>query len=127
MNSKEKILEMVKDGTITVEQGIQLLNALEPNVNGTPQKPNLPKKSINERMIRILVDSEDGERVRVNLPMSLVKLGLDINNKLNVGGKSIDLNGIDLGQILSQIDDDLNGELITIDGKDGEKVRIIVD
>ncbi|KAF0226991.1 MAG: hypothetical protein FD133_573 [Erysipelotrichaceae bacterium] len=125
MNSKEKILEMVKDGTITVEQGIQLLNALEPN--GTPQKPNLPKKSINERMIRILVDSEDGERVRVNLPMSLVKLGLDINNKLNVGGKSIDLNGIDLGQILSQIDDDLNGELITIDGKDGEKVRIIVD
>lgn len=127
MNSKEKILEMVKDGTITVEQGIQLLNALEPNVNGAPQKPNLLKKSINERMIRILVDSEDGERVRVNLPMSLVKLGLDINNKLNVGGKSIDLNGIDLGQILSQIDDDLNGELITIDGKDGEKVRIIVD
>jgi len=125
MNSKEKILEMVKAGTITVEEGIQLLNALDPKE--PVQSPRAPRKAMNERMIRILVDSEDGERVRVNLPMSLVKLGLDINNKLNVGGKSIDLNGIDLNQILSQIDDDLNGELITIDGKDGEKVRIIVD
>jgi hypothetical protein len=125
MNSKEKILEMVKDGTITVEEGIQLLNALEPQT--TTQPLNTSKKPMNERMIRILVDSEDGERVRVNLPLSLVKMGIDINNKLNVGGKAIDLNGIDLSQILSQIDGDLNGELITIDGKDGEKVRIIVD
>jgi hypothetical protein len=125
MNSKEKILEMVKDGIITVEEGLKLLEALDPKA---PQQPTTPKKPVNERMIRILVDSEDGERVRVNLPMSLVKLGLDINNKLNVGGKSIDLNGIDLNQILSQIDTDLvDGELITVDGKDGEKVRIIVD
>lgn len=125
MNSKERILEMVKDGTITVEEGLRLLEALDPK--GTPKAPNGVKKAMNERMIRILVDSEDGERVRVNMPMSLIKMGIDINNKLNVGGKSIDLNGIDLGQILSQIDDELNGELITIDGKDGEKVRIIVD
>lgn len=125
MNSKERILEMVKDGTITVEEGLRLLEALDPK--GTPKAANGVKKAPNERMIRILVDSEDGERVRVNMPMSLIKMGIDINNKLNVGGKSIDLNGIDLGQILSQIDDELNGELITIDGKDGEKVRIIVD
>jgi hypothetical protein len=112
MNSKEKILEMVKDGIITVEEGLKLLEALDPKA---PQQPTTPKKPVNERMIRILVDSEDGERVRVNLPMSLVKLGLDIN-------------GIDLNQILSQIDTDLvDGELITVDGKDGEKVRIIVD
>ena len=125
MNSKEKILEMVKEGTITVEEGLRLLEALEPKM---PQQPSMPKKPTNERMIRILVDSEDGERVRVNMPMSLVKLGLDINNKLNVGGKSIDLNGIDLNQILSQIDGNLvDGELITVDGKDGEKVRIILD
>ena len=126
MNSKEKILEMVKDGVITVEEGIRLLEALEPK-GAAPQAPNAPKKPLNERMIRILVDSEDGERVRVNMPMSLVKMGIDINNKLNVGGKAIDLNGIDLNQILAQIDGDLNGELITVDGKDGEKVRIILD
>lgn len=125
MNSKEKILEMVKAGTISVEEGIQLLNALEPKT--TTQTTDTQKKPISERMIRILVDSEDGERVRVNLPMSLVKLGIDINNKLNVGGKSIDLNGIDLNQILSQIDGDLDGELMTVDGKNGEKVRIIID
>jgi len=126
MNSKEKILEMVKDGVITVEEGIRLLEALDPK-GSAPQASTASKKPLNERMIRILVDSEDGERVRVNMPMSLVKLGIDINNKLNVGGKSIDLNGIDLNQILAQIDGDLNGELITVDGKDGETVRIILD
>jgi len=125
MNSKEKILEMVKDGIITVEEGIRLLDALEPKE--APKGANTVKKPVNERMIRILVDSEDGERVRVNMPMSLVKLGIDLNNKLNVGGKSIDLNGIDLNQILSQIDGELNGELITIDGKNGETVKIILD
>lgn len=125
MNSKEKILEMVKDGIITVEEGIRLLDALEPKE--APKAANTVKKPVNERMIRILVDSEDGERVRVNMPMSLVKLGIDLNNKLNVGGKSIDLNGIDLNQILSQIDGELNGELITIDGKNGETVKIILD
>ena len=126
MNSKERILQMVKDGIITVEEGLHLLEALDPKAN--PQTPNTPKKPVNERMIRILVDSEDGERVRVNMPMSLVKLGIDINNKLNVGGKSIDLGGVDLNAILAQIDSDLiDGELITVDGKDGEKVRIILD
>ncbi|MFQ8583586.1 MAG: SHOCT-like domain-containing protein [Holdemania massiliensis] len=29
MNSREKIMEMVKDGTLSVEEGLRLLDAIE--------------------------------------------------------------------------------------------------
>lgn len=122
MNTHEQILQMVKDGTITVEEGAKLLSAVDPQ----PTEVKPARKS-GERMIRVLVDSEDGDRVRVNLPMSLVKLGLDLSNQFNVNGKPIDLGGLDLNKLLATIDDDLNGEIATIDSANGDKVRIIVD
>jgi hypothetical protein len=122
MNTHEQILQMVKDGTISVEEGAKLLNAVDPQ---TPEAR--PARKSGERMIRVLVDSEDGDRVRVNLPMSLVKLGLDLSNQFNVNGKPIDLGGLDLNKLLATIDDDLNGEIATIDSANGDKVRIIVD
>jgi hypothetical protein len=122
MNTHEQILQMVKDGTITVEEGAKLLNAVDPQPTEVK-----PLRKSGERMIRVLVDSEDGDRVRVNLPMSLVKLGLDLNNQFNVNGKAIDLGGIDLNKLLATIDEDLNGEIATIDSANGDKVRIIVD
>ena len=122
MNTHEQILQMVKDGTLTVEEGAKLLGAVDPKATEVK-----PARKSGERMIRVLVDSEDGDRVRVNLPMSLVKLGLDLSNQFNVNGKTIDLGGLDLNKLLATIDDDLNGEIATIDSANGDKVRIIVD
>jgi hypothetical protein len=126
MNSKEQILEMVKEGTITVEEGLKLLAAMD---NTAPETGNYPKirKDNSKRMVRILVNSEKGDNVRVNIPLALVKVGLDIGSKMKVDGNPVDLKGIDFDAIVNMIDEGAVGELVTVDSENGDKVRIIVD
>lgn len=126
MNTKSQILEMVKEGTISVEEGVQLLSALDETKTNVNPTTNLSKKPLTKRMLRVDVDSKDG-KVKVNIPLSLAKIGLDISNQLNINGKQLDLKGIDLDEILSRIDDDASGEIVTVDTEDGEKVRVFID
>jgi hypothetical protein len=125
MNSKEQILEMVKEGTISVEEGLKLLTAMD----ASPVAGNYPKvKTENsKRMVRIVVNSEKGDNVRVNIPLALVKVGFDIGSKMKVDGNPIDLKGIDFEAIVAMIDEGAVGELVTVDSENGDKVRIFVD
>lgn len=124
MNTKEQILNMVKDGSISVEEGLELINALD----SKDQVVSAPKpKPLGKRMIRVVVDSKEGEKVRVNVPLSLAKIGLDLGSQLNIDGKSLNLKGIDLDKIIDQIDEDTHGELVTVDTEEGDHVRIFID
>ncbi len=124
MNSKEQILNMVKEGTISVEEGLELINALDSKTETvkTPQT-----KPLGKRMIRVVVDSKEGEKVRVNVPLSLAKIGLDLGSQLNIDGQKLNLQGIDLDKIIDQIDEDTHGELVTVDTEEGDHVRIFID
>lgn len=50
MNSREKIMEMVKDGTLSVEEGLRLLDAIEESENARRRRPN----RLNRRCVRDL-------------------------------------------------------------------------
>ena len=123
MNTKEQILTMVKEGSISIDEGLELINAIESKESvKEPQR-----KTLNKRLIRIVVDSKDGEKVRVNIPLSLAKIGLDLGSQLNIDGQKLNLQGIDLDKILDQIDEDTHGELLTVDSEKGDHVRIFID
>ena len=124
MNSKEQILEMVKEGTLSVEEGLKLLSAMETK---QPVSEVRPSVSNARRMIKILINSKDGDDVKVNIPFALVKVGLDIGSKMNVNGKQLDLQGVDLDSIMQMIDEGASGELVNVQSADGETVRIFVD
>lgn len=126
MNTKEQILQMVKDGTITVDEGVQLLTALEAKV---PEETEVITKRANpKRMLKIVVDS-DKDKVRVNIPLSLAKIGLKLgmSDAFNVNGKPLNLQGIDLDSIVSQLDEESQGEIATVETDDGETVRIFIE
>jgi flagellar basal body rod protein FlgG len=80
MNSKEQILQMVKEGTITVEDGIKLLEAL--GAQSAQTQSVQPVINVNpaggRKMLRVTVDSAKGDVVRINVPTSLVKAGLNL-------------------------------------------------
>ena len=124
MNSKEQILEMVKEGTLSVEEGLKLLSAMETKQPVSEVRPSI---SNARRMIKILINSKDGDDVKVNIPLALVKVGLDIGSKMNVNGKQLDLKGVDLDSIMQMIDEGASGELVNVQSADGETVRIFVD
>ena len=115
MNTKEQILQMVKDGDIDINEGVKLLEAL--GIVNNPTPTNAKSK------LRIVVDSADGDKVRINVPTSLLKAGVDIASKLNINGNPVDMKGIDMDMIMQAIEDGSSGEIVDIDTKDGDTVK----
>lgn len=125
MNTKEQILNMVKDGTISVEEGVELLSALD-SKSETVTAP-VQTKLNSKRMLRVDVDSKKGEKVKINVPLALAKLGIDLGTKMDINGSKLNMKGIDLDAIIDQIDENTHGELLTVDSEDGDHVRIFID
>jgi hypothetical protein len=58
-------------------------------VKETPQiVPPSERKPIDKMILKIIIDSNDGDKVRVNLPISLIKIMIDGGAKMpEVNGK----------------------------------------
>ena len=78
-------------------------------------------------MLRIVVDSEEGDRVRVNLPMALVKVAIETGIAMPQINGSEALKNIDFAQIFTLVENGAIGNLIEVDSADGDTVRIFVE
>ena len=100
----------------------------EPAVSFVPEDQ---RKDISKMMLRIVVNSSEGDKVRVNIPCSLAKLALDCgmdlpqvsgNDSLNSAFKSIDL-----GKILEMVEKGAVGNLVEVETHEGDVVNIFVE
>lgn len=92
--------------------------------------PAAQRKSLDELIMRIRVNSNDGDRVRVNLPMSLVKVGLELGmvTMPSTGGNADQLlQRVDLEKILAMVEQGLIGKLVEVESADGDVVEITVE
>lgn len=97
----------------------------------TPEVKYVPeekRKSFDDLMLRVKVDSDDGDKVRVNLPLPLVKVFMDAGmsmDSFNLGieGKKLDL---DWGKIMLMIESGVVGKLVEIESE-GNLVEIVVE
>lgn len=89
--------------------------------------PPEERKELKDMMLRIVVDSADGDHVRVNIPMALVQVALDMGMEMpQVSGNSA-LKSIDLGQIVELVRQGAIGYLMEVESSDGDIVRIYVE
>jgi len=84
-----------------------------------------------ERWLHVRVVSADanGESVRVNVPLELAEKILPAINKNQLhGGKvtigKLDADGVDFRALLEAVRTAKDGEFVTVNGKDGEDVRV---
>lgn len=85
------------------------------------------RKPMDQLMFRIIVDSSDGDKVRINLPITLIKTGLEIGmNMPQVNGKEA-LKGIDIEQLMTLVEQGVSGKLVEIDSGDGDHIEIYVE
>jgi len=85
--------------------------------------PVTERKNLTDMILRIVVNSADGEKVRVNIPMALVQVAIDTG--MNISGSGA-MKNIDWAQILSLVQSGVMGNLVEIeDGND--VVRIFVE
>ena len=89
--------------------------------------PPAERKDLKDMMLRVIVDSADGDRVRVNLPMALVEVAMEIGMEMpQINGQDA-LKGVDLNKVLRLVREGLVGNLVEVDSADGDKVRIFVE
>jgi len=118
-----QILKMVSDRKITAEEGAKLLSALEPAKKAEARV--IVGGASAPRWFRIRVtDLETGRsKVNVNLPMSLVAVGIKMGARFTP-----EVEGIDFQEIVEQIKDGAQGKIIDVeDVEDGERVEIYVE
>ena len=103
----------------------------EPIVTVLPEEE---RKDIDKMMLRIIVESKNGDHVRVNLPMALVKVALEtgmtmpkVNAKINDKLGEDALSGIDFAQILKMVELGAIGNLVEVESGDGDTVKIFVE
>ena len=93
--------------------------------------PEDERKNINDMMLRIVVDSSEGDKVRINIPCALAKIALDCGMDLpqisgNDSLKSATKN-INLEKIFEMVEKGAMGNLVEVETSDGDKVSIFVE
>src|SRR5262245_65311492 len=98
-NDRRKILEMLAEGKINADDAERLLNKLgSPEGDEGTEDPAAPdQRGRALKYLRILVNSEDGDKVNIRVPIPLVRTGLMLTTLIPVtASEELRKQGIDL-------------------------------
>ncbi len=121
---RARILQMVSDNQIDAQEGARLLSALgnaSPGSEGTAEA----MRAGTARWFRVRVTNlETGRtKVNVNLPLSLVKMGLRLGARFRP-----EVEELDWDELMAAIQEGAAGKLVEVeDLEDGEKVEVYVE
>lgn len=134
-SSQKKILEMLAEDKITVDEATALLSRLQ-NSDSEVEKSDAVKdqetKGKAPKYLRVLVDSADGDKVNVRVPLSLIKTGIKLSALIPGDAVAkIGDSGFDLSQISQLPGDELIEALrelqVDVDSAGGDKVRVFTE
>jgi hypothetical protein len=119
---RRKILSMIAEGKITSEEGVQLLNVLTRSAR-KPRDAASPGGGANYLRIRVTDIPTGKVKVNVNIPISLVSIGLRMGARF-----APDLEGTTMDEVLEAIERGVRGQIMDVtDGLDQERVEIFVE
>lgn len=110
--------------TLGVTIDYLLSNETTEIVNFVPQSE---RKDINKMVLRVLILSNDGAKVNVNLPLPIVIACVKANINVPSINGSTTLNSIDFKEIIKLIEQGVVGELVNIESEDGNTVKVFVE
>lgn len=111
-----KILEVTTDELLSAEP-VQQVRML-----AQEEKPDLKKQ-----VLKVIIDSAEGDKVRVNLPMELVRTALAIGSKIPQVTNNENLQNINFEQIIALVESGVIGKLVEIESADGDTVSVVVE
>ena len=131
---RKKVLAMLVDGKISADEAERLLDALGNKSTETSPQAALTKTLDNlPQYLFVKVDSDDGDKVNIRVPLKLVKAGIKLKallpreaqDKINIklNEKGINLEDFE-AENFKDILDALTEFEINVDEKKGDKVRI---
>lgn len=138
-----RITKLLEEGKVNAEQAAALISALQQkNTTGSespgPAKHASEKRAMLEedmvaaqipgqKMLQVRVLSENGDKVKVNLPLNFVKGILKATGKMPML-KEEHMEGVDMEQLMEAItiaiDQDLNGRIVDVESANGDIVIV---
>jgi hypothetical protein len=118
-----KILKMIEEGKLSVEEGTKLLAALSDKRVPTPPRP--PGAPGGPRWLRIRVtDVRTGRsKASVQIPLALVDAGIKIGAHF-----APEVEGVNMSNVMEAVRSGMTGKIIDVtDEEDGEHVEIYVE
>lgn len=143
MEERMKILEMLANGVISASEANELLSTLDNKkviVKGDNQTKTLKEseyvKTNIGKILRVRINSSEGDKVNVNIPISFIKAAMKAGNGYGIFENSIKINGInndfvkdniDIDFIIQCIDSGAVGSIVDIESANGDKVEVYID
>ena len=140
-SERKKVLEMLAEGKINAEEAERLLERLgsignQPGPEGPdgsePRGDTLSPAGGLPKFLRVVVDSSDGDKVNIRVPLALVRTGLKLSTMLPTeANEKLNAKGIDLSHLSELETEELIAELreltVDVDSGDGDKVRVFCE
>ena len=119
-------ITLLKDISILLDISIDELLGSEKKVE-TKVVP-VESRDVNKMLLKMIVLSSDGDKVKINLPIALLKAGLDMGITPKVSGNSsFDFSSIDFNQLIEMVENGVIGKLLEVESADGDIVEIYVE
>lgn len=115
-----RILQMIQEGKITAEEGAKLLQAL-----GSAKTPPPPPPMADARLLHVrITDMHTGRtKANINIPMSLVNVGVKLGARFTPANADIDYD-----EIMDAIRGGASGMIVDVeDAESGEHVEVWVE
>lgn len=149
LHERKQILEMLADGKISSEEAERLLDKIGNSTGGTAAATSTEvtladgttkegesteraegvfgKKRL--KYLRVVVNSNDGDKVNVRVPLALVRTGIKLSTMLpSEANERLSEKGIDLSRFGEMEGEELVEALrdlsVDVDSSDGDTVRI---
>ncbi|MEN8702252.1 SHOCT-like domain-containing protein [Bacillus infantis] len=123
-----RVLTLVEEGKIDKEKAGELINVLQGK--DQPELVTIKKEvPYGNKMLKIRVNSKEGDNVNVNLPINLVKavlrVGTNIAERIPEAAKYVKDINIDL--LIEAIENELDGQIVDIISANGDKVLVVIE
>lgn len=121
-----KILKMVEDGKITADKAQELIEAVgDKSANTSVQL--VQDDDIMNKMLKVRVNSHDGDVVNVNLPVKFIKMMLKTFGKIPINTEVKGMESIDLNLIADAIDNGISGKIVDVKAANGDIVEVTIE
>jgi DNA-binding transcriptional ArsR family regulator len=134
-SERRQVLDLLAQGKITAEDAERLLDKLSRSTAGEgsspgeagPGEPAAPGGRV--RFLRVVVNSEDGDKVNIRIPLSLVRAGIKLRAVMpEHARRKLEAKGVDLEHLSILEGDELVNALrelhVDVGSAQGETVRV---
>ena len=78
-------------------------------------------------MLRIYVNSGDGDKVKINMPLPFIKACVEIGMDIGSASGSSALKGVDMSKVIEMAEKGMIGKIVEVESCEGDTVEIVIE